>query len=72
MVEIFVDKFYSLLEWHPAFCTGTDPEKYQRGWLAQKFSSCNCHNNLYRRLQNGARLLHNRWYGHAGGLSFRK
>jgi len=21
--------------------TGTDPEKYQRGWLAQKLSSCN-------------------------------
>ena len=25
---------------------GTDPEKYQRGWLAQKFRSCNCHNKV--------------------------
>jgi len=47
--------------------TGTDPEKYQRGWLAQKLSSFNCHNNVQFTTHKMVQGCYNRWHGHAGG-----
>jgi len=54
---------------------GTDPEKYQRGWLAQKLSSCKCHNNVQFIMHKMVQDCYNKWDGHAGGPdrpSFRK